>query len=237
MLRHQLLTLIGAGLLAVAATVPSKAAASNPLALWQLAEKERTVLHDSSPNKAKGRIGTSVVLGGRGAGTSYFRWTYVAPNEPPANPQRLLQIADNRLNPGSGDYAMSFRYRTTRPFGNIVQKGQATTFGGQVKVELPQGQVTCLYRGSDGQRAIKSLARYNDGQWHTVRCERTAAAVALMVYDAAGTLTETRRINGPTGHLSNTIPVTVGGKLNCDQVDVTCDYFVGDIDWVRIDGS
>ena len=40
--------------------------------------------------------------------------------------------------------------------------------------------------------------------------------------------------NGSIGTLDNAIPMTVGGKINCDQITVTCDYFSGDIDYLRI---
>ena len=39
---------------------------------------------------------------------------------------------------------------------------------------------------------------------------------------------------GSTGAIDNTIPMTIGGKINCDQVAITCDYFTGMIDYVRI---
>ena len=31
--------------------------------------------------------------------------------------------------------------------------------------------------------------------------------------------------------------MTIAGKGNCDQVEITCDYFSGDIDYVRIETS
>jgi hypothetical protein len=40
--------------------------------------------------------------------------------------------------------------------------------------------------------------------------------------------------NGTTGRIDNAIAMTIGGKINCDQVEVTCDYFSGQIDYVRI---
>ena len=40
-----------------------------------------------------------------------------------------------------------------------------------------------------------------------------------------------------TGNISNTLPLTIGGKLNCDNVAITCDYFAGDIDYVTIETS
>ena len=39
---------------------------------------------------------------------------------------------------------------------------------------------------------------------------------------------------GSTGKISNTRPISIAGKLNCDQVTTTCDYFTGDIDYVKI---
>jgi hypothetical protein len=44
-----------------------------------------------------------------------------------------------------------------------------------------------------------------------------------------------RSLDGPTGDITNTVPLTIGGKLNCDQISVTCDYFVGEIDYIRIE--
>jgi hypothetical protein len=29
----------------------------------------------------------------------------------------------------------------------------------------------------------------------------------------------------------------MAGKLNCDQINTTCDYFAGDIDYVKIQRS
>ena len=40
--------------------------------------------------------------------------------------------------------------------------------------------------------------------------------------------------NGSTGTIDNSVPMTVGGKINCDQVETTCDYFAGEIDYVKI---
>ena len=42
------------------------------------------------------------------------------------------------------------------------------------------------------------------------------------------------RKNGATGYINNSIPMTIGGKINCDQIKVTCDYFSGMIDYIRI---
>jgi hypothetical protein len=47
--------------------------------------------------------------------------------------------------------------------------------------------------------------------------------------------TITRRTNGWTGNISNPVPLTIGGKLNCNQTTITCDYVTGNIDYVRIE--
>ena len=47
----------------------------------------------------------------------------------------------------------------------------------------------------------------------------------------------TSRNRNATGNISNTRPVTIAGKGNCDQVEITCDYFSSDIDFVRIETS
>ena len=42
------------------------------------------------------------------------------------------------------------------------------------------------------------------------------------------------RKNGVAGTIDNNFPMTVGGKIDCDQVNVTCDYFSGQIDFIKI---
>jgi hypothetical protein len=210
-------------------------AATTTLALWNLDEAAgATVMHDSSGNAVDGSIGSAVVTGGLSNGVNFYTWTNVKPTEPPAKPERLVRVEDSRLNFGTKNFAISFRYRTTHPFGNIMQKGQAKTVGGQIKFQLPKGNVSCMVRGTS-QRAVRSVGSYRDGLWHTVRCERNATGIIMTISDAAGNVVETKKLNGPTGNFSNRFPFTIGGKPECDQITVTCDYFAGDIDWVKIE--
>ena len=208
------------------------AAASGPLAYWQMNEPAgaRTML-DSSGNNINGSIGDQVGTGRSSGGLTYYTFPYARPNTPPAQPGHLVTVDDSRLNPGTADYAITIRYRTTHAFGNILQKGQNKTTGGYFKIELPKGQVTCLFKdGNAGQRAVKSTIAINDGQWHTIRCERTQQHVRVTIDDSYH-----RATTGPTGSIANDWPLTIGGKPRCDQIKVTCDYFSGDIDWVRIE--
>ncbi len=125
------------------------------------------------------------------------------------------------------------RLRTTNKFGNVVQKGQAGAKGGYWKIQLPQAEPACLFRGPGGvTNAVRAKGKpLNDGGWHTIRCVATPAEVKMWldgVYIG--------RNGGSTGDIVNNQPVYIGGKGNCDQVKITCDYFGGDIDYVRLEG-
>jgi Laminin G domain len=235
-MRRRLLTVpvIVAGILSLAS--PAQAAINQPVAVWQMNEAAGSqVMVDSGPNGIDGTIGDDVLAGTAlsGGGTGY-RFPFVAPNQPPANPERLAQVPHTpALNPGSGDYAVEFRMRTTRNFGNVVQKGQAGAPGGYWKFQQPNGKISCLFRGSGGSSTASSgTVLVNDGQWHVVRCERTSSSVTMFVDGV-----QTGRNRNPTGTIANTKPLTIAGKLNCDQAEITCDYFVGDLDYVKIEKS
>jgi hypothetical protein len=235
-MRRRLLAVpvIVAGILSLAS--PAQAAIDQPVAVWQMNEAAGSqTMVDSSGNGINGTIGNDVLAGTAlsGGGTGY-RFPFVAPNQPPANPERLVQVAHrSALNPGSGDYAVEFRMRTTRNFGNVIQKGQAGAPGGYWKFQQPNGKISCLFRGSVGSSTASSgTVRVNDGLWHVVRCERTSSSVTMLVDGVV-----TGRNRNSTGTIANTRPITIAGKLNCDQVEITCDYFVGDLDYVKIETS
>jgi hypothetical protein len=217
---------------------PALAAANTTLANWQMNEVAgATVMVDTSGNGINGTIGSAVQRLVDGT-TRAYHWPSTAPNQPPPKPERLVQVADSRLNPGTRDFAVTMRFRTTHSYGNMIQKGQSQTSGGYFKWQIPQGVLSCLFRGRDtsGNVLNKSVSSgttlLNDGAWHTVRCERTTTGVTMTI---DGTIT--RHANGSTGSISNTVPLTIAGKLNCDQMTVTCDYFAGDIDFVQIEVS
>jgi hypothetical protein len=235
-MRGRLLAVVVTLAAALSMASPARAAINQPVAIWQMNEPAgSTTMVDSSGNGINGVIGTDVLTGTAlsGGGTGY-RFTFVQPNQPPANPERLVQVANRTaLNPGSGDFAVEFRMRTTHSFGNLVQKGQSGSKGGYFKFQQPSGKISCLFRGSAGSSTASSGAvRVNDGQWHVVRCERTSSSVTMTVDGRV-----TGRNRNPTGTIANTRPLTIAGKLNCDQVNTTCDYFAGDLDYLKIETS
>ena len=184
-----------AGVLLMAA--PANAAIDRPVAIWQMNEAAGSqVMVDSSGNGLDGVIGANVQEGTAlsGGGTGY-RFPYLRPNTPPSDPEHLAVVPhSNALNPGTGDYAIEFRMRTTHSFGNVVQKGQAGSKGGYWKFEQPKGKIVCLFRGSAGSSAAGAGAtvRVNDGNWHTVRCERTSSMVTMII-DGVGHRPEPQR--------------------------------------------
>jgi hypothetical protein len=212
----------------LAGTAGSAAAsADHTIAMWDMDESSRSrVMDDSSDHGLDGRIGREVERTG-----DYYRFSRLEPDTPPTHPQHLVTVEDDsELDPGSRDYAVTIRMRTRYQFGNIVQKGQATVSGGSFKLQIPNGHVQCWFRGSAGSVLVTAPNKINDGRWHVVNCERTRDGVALRVDGrtvASGW--------GWTGSIANSWPVSIGGKTDCDQRDVGCDYFAGDLDYVAID--
>ncbi len=220
--------LSAAALVAVAVTTPAGAAATQTLALWNMNESAAaTVLLDSSGNGINGTIGSEVVRTG-----SSHKFLYLKPNTPPAHPAHLDVVNNTQLNPGTRDYSITMRVKWTNSFGNMIQKGQSSVAGGYFKWQAPSGVVQCLFRGSSGNAGVSSKRALNDGQWHVITCTRTAIQVQMVV---DGVVTST--LKHATGNISNKAPLTIAGKQNCDQVTITCDYFVGEIDYVEIKTS
>jgi hypothetical protein len=208
-------------------------AATSVTALYQMNESAgSTVMRDSGPYGNNGVIGSDIVAGARYDGATGYRWSTMSPTAPPAKPGRIAYVnSKSAHNPDNGDFAVEFRYRTTKSYGNVVQKGQATSTGGYFKFEQPFGKMTCLFKDENGlRRAVQSPVATKDGQWHVIRCELSDWGIRLFV---DGTQVVARRTS--IGKIANTKRLSIGGKSDCDQIKVTCDYFNGDIDYVKIE--
>jgi hypothetical protein len=230
---------IGAAFVAVAALVgalsPSPAAAGSSVVLdLQLDERPgATVAADASGMGHDGAIGTHVTMKTE-AGVSFADFDRHPPDEGVAyGADHLILVPDApdaSLDPGDDTFTVEMRFRTKEKFGNILQKGQATTKGGQVKLQIPKGKLSCMYKSPTGRSTATSGALLlNDNLWHTIVCTRTSGAVTLSVDGV-----QVGRNTNPTGKIDNVKPWTLGGKLECDAVTVTCDYFPGELDYVRL---
>jgi hypothetical protein len=243
-MRLALRTVAGAAVLAVAALPAAAPAATSghlsaaalvPVTqvLFDMNEPaEATTMLDSSGNG----LDTPIDQAGLDTGEVYngatgYRWLFRAPAAPPASPERVIQVADNPLlDPGGDTFTVEIRFRTKEKFGNIIQKGQSASRGGQWKIQNPKGLPSCLFKDSVGRRtATQSKVALNDNEWHTLTCVRTTASVTMYVDGVY-----MNRKLGTTGTIDNTIPMTIAGKINCDQITVTCDYFSGMIDYVKL---
>ena len=218
--------------LAVGVVFAAPASAAT-LADWEMNEAPGAHVMTDSSGHVNGTIGSAVQTGVTVLGATGYQWNFTSPTAPPPKPERLVQASSATLNPGAGNYTVTMRYRTTKHFGNIVQKGQAGSAGGYFKLENPSGRLNCVFRGvnSSGaflRKAVESGVISN-GAWHLVVCTRTPSGLTLTV---DGSVVATAK--GSTGTISNSRPISIGGKLNCDQVKTTCDYFTGNIDYIKI---
>ena len=207
-------------------------AATGDSASWEMDESGGTVVVDSSGHGLDLTRGTAVVVGLKDGTTTYHGFPWIAADGTPSASQRLHTISDrDALDPGAGTFVVSLRFRTTTPGRNIVQKGQSTTAGGFWKVEVGDGrngQVRCLFRGPSGDSFTHSAGTVADGQWHDLTCINTPTGSYMVIDGVRRTSTQ------PSGPINNTKDFVIGGKASCNNVTVMCDYFVGDIDNVRI---
>jgi hypothetical protein len=182
---------------------------------------------DSSGHHHDAQIGSRVRMGGGHATFAVLARDAALGTAPLV---RVPDARDGSLDPGKGTFTIVMRYRTTHGYGNILQKGQATSAGGQVKLQQPGGRLTCMFKTSRGRATAGSgSVTMDNGAWHTVRCVRTATSVTMYVDGR-----RTGRSTHSTGDLDNSMPWTIGGKPDCDGTRVDCDYFAGDVDYVRL---
>ncbi len=228
-----LLPVMAAPAVAQAPGAVSSSVAPGTTALYRMDEAPgASLMTDSGPGGHDAPIDPAgVQSGATHDGATAYNWVRRAPELYPPSPERIIQVPDHvDLEPGdSPTFTIELRYRTKENFGNITQKGQATTRGGQWKIQSPQGIPSCLFQGVDGQVATGAKTPLNDDQWHNLTCVLTPSGVTMYV---DGELRN--RKNGPTGTIDNAMPLTIGGKIDCDQLAVTCDYFSGQIDHLRL---
>ena len=228
---------------AVLALVVPSAASAQVVADWEMNETTKANgMRDSSGNGLTGDIGNEVRVGlSNGAGGLAYQ--FPGPHFAPYNPEKLVLVPDDpqgRLDPGTSTYAVTIRFRTSADKPNIVQKGQNNVRGGFMKLVLKSGWARCHFE--DGNQNISAIGfvgglnsyKLDDGQWHTLRCERTATGVRI-TQDAGTADAVTKFKRGTVGNIDNSRPFFIGGKLDCNREGVTCDFFNGQLDWVRIE--
>jgi Laminin G domain len=225
---------LATALLASAALVgagTASAATRTTVAQWNMNESPGAkVLVDSGPHHLNGTIGTSITLNG-----AYHTFPHVTRGTGgTVDPQHLDLIFSSMLNPGTSDFIVTVLLKipnVAASLGNVMQKGQTGTPGGFWKLQLDggQGRILCEFVSPTGSGGIRSKQIIADNHWHTVTCERNATSVSTTVDGV------TTRINHAVGNISNTQPLSIGGKYKCMATPMhDCDYFIGSIDFVLI---
>lgn len=187
---------------------------------------------DSSGLGHHGVIGSHLVMNGAYATFDYHPDTqHIAYHD--AHLLVVPDAADGSLDPGSGNFSVEIGFRTTLLVSsetrNLVQKGQSGAAGGQVKLQIDHGRLSCTFKTPQGTATATTSVSVADGVWHVVRCDRTPTSVTVYVDSVRSGLR-----NAVTGTLNNTKPWTVGGKQQCDARSVDCDYFAGEVDFLRL---
>lgn len=176
----------------------------------------RARLHDTARRIATRRaaaaaVGTTAVTLALGGPQAYAApWTVVARwRIDPASPVMEIDSTD-ALNPGGRDVRLSIRLKTTgkpdKPDWDLIRKGYSAGSGTLYNVEYqPTGQVSCIFKGTQGSTMVQDGPDLSDGQWHTIACVKTATSVSLNV-DGKTVATDDEEI----GKISNDDPVVIG---------------------------
>ncbi len=226
-------TIVGCAAAALGTSPAQAAIMADPVAVadWQMNEATgATTMSDSSGSGITGVIGKLVKPGVAGPETG--NKVYGFPGNWGVIPvsDRLVVVDESDvLDPNSGPWSVELRFKTKQSHPNIIQKGQATAPGGYWKIAMNSSGVTCHFRdGARNNMQLRPAVTVNDGAWHTMRCERSATGMAVTIDGK----TFTR--SGSIGPVNNAAKLFIGGKLNCDWQTVSCDPFVGQIDYVRV---
>jgi hypothetical protein len=226
-----MIAFLATGLVAVGGP-PAGASSTNRVAAWEMNEaRGATVMTDSSGHHLDGRIGNEITTGYASQGVVGYEFPYVD-NSSPYDSRHVVTVPDNSLlDPGTGNFSVTVSFEFTTTNRNIIQKGQETTPGGDFKMEITNGIIDCLFRGASGTGVAGSpVGLVKAGTLHTVTCARTATQVQMTV-DGKVVSTHT----AATGNISNSVPLSIGGKTVCNGTTVECDPFVGVINRAEID--
>ncbi len=212
----------------VSAAPAARKAPTTVVANYQMQSDTGTTMADSVGSN-DGVIAAGAAAAGldtHAASEDGFGYQWAAPTVVSDN--RVVTVADAaELDPGSQEFAVEVKVKTSATDGVIVQKGLSTS-GGQWRMQLSGGQASCLFKGDTVQGATKSSILVDDNQWHTIKCELTATGTTVYIDDAK----DGHQLKPVTG-VDNTAPLWVGGKTGCGSV-ATCDYYVGLVDYVRV---
>jgi hypothetical protein len=200
-------------------TAVVQAAATQPglVALWHMNETSGTTMSDSVGSHTGTLHSVTLGVSPGFTGTAFgFNGTSSYVSVPSASD----------LNPGSANLTVTIHLKTTKvpasPDWDLIRKGLYTTAGGEYKMEWqPTGQASCGFKGSGGYAELQAGPAINDGQWHTVQCQKTSSAIKVIVDGAA--FSKAANI----GTTANTDAVPIGARPGSE-------FFNGSLDEASI---
>ncbi len=194
---------------------------------WPMGDTDPGEIRDASGRGHDGTRGPAV-----GATGESFRFPEITTIP---DTDRLATIPDSPdFAVGGSEFVVSVRVRTTSAGEhNLVQHGQ-NTVSQFWKIEVNAngdrpGVAHCTFVGEFESVGVSVDLRIDDGDWHTVTCRHTSTATTI---DVDGVWASKDKVTGP---IDNDQPISIGGKPECDGVDVECDYFVGELADLRIE--
>ncbi len=194
------LSLVGSG----SPPPPPPPPPSSVVALWHLDELSGTKAHDSSGKGHDGAINGPVTLGVPGEVNTAYSFI----------PKSYVIVPDaSDLRPGTANITISYWMKaTTAPSTgdyDMFVKGEAGSSGGQIKLEVqPNGQASCMFRGSAGSKQLQAGPDVIDGRWHHVICQRMGDQIIETVDG------ETHSLTKATGSITVTMPIRLGSHEN-----------------------
>lgn len=214
-------------------TPPPAPPGTTVVAEWPMDEPAgSTRMTDVSGRAHHGAISPHAAAAGLVLTGAAYEWSQRCRDCPPVALPRVVQVTDSadlEIPDPAVRWSLELRFSTTKSHGNLAQKGQSATPGGQIKVEDP-GALRCVFTGAGGRSAVAvGPTPLDDGRWHTVACVHTSTSVSQWVDGAL-----VAQASVATGPIDNQEPFVIGGKTTCNQRSVGCDYFSGAIAWARI---
>ena len=193
---------------------------------------------DSSGNGLNGIIDpTGVQTGATFDGATGYNWV-----RRPPEPSRRRRAGAHH--PGAGQHRTSSRATPRRSRSRSATAPRRSSATSSRRARPRRAAASGRSRTRRASRRACSRARsarsatgaktaINDNQWHILTCVLTSTARDDVRRRRRAQPPERRR----RARSTTAIPMTVGGKIDCDQIEVTCDYFSGQIDYVKITKS
>ena len=172
--------------------------------LWHLDELTGSTAYDSSGHGHDGAIHGPVTLGVPGEVNTAYSFV----------PKSYVIVSDAPdLRPGTANITVSYWLNATTPPASgdydMFVKGDHTSSGGQIKLEVqPNGQASCMFRGTLGGKQLQAGPNVVDGRWHQVICQRIGNQIIETVGGVTYSLTKA------TGKITVTAPVRLGSHEN-----------------------